>query len=128
MLRDTSIFICDNCEHIFKALDIEYNCMALSAPQKCPKCGSYHTMPVNDLDFPGKTIYERIWEKQDKTGNHNVTCYYPSDILAKSLKEREEWNSQDHTEEFKKKLKNGCLDYKEKPIEDLDNLLEYLKQ
>ena len=48
--------------------------------------------------------------------------------FAKSLKEREEWNSQDHTEEFKKKLKNGCLDYKEKPIEDLDNLLEYLKQ
>lgn len=90
MLRDTSIFICDNCEHIFKALDIEYNCMALSAPQKCPKCGSYHTMPVNDLDFPGKTIYEGIWEKQDKTGNHNVTCYYPSDILAKSLKECEE--------------------------------------
>jgi len=36
--------------------------------------------------------------------------------LARSLKEREEWNSQDHTEEFKKKLKNGCLDYKEKPI------------
>jgi len=25
MLRGTSIFICDNCEHIFKALDIEYN-------------------------------------------------------------------------------------------------------
>ena len=116
MFRDTSIFICDNCEHIFKALDIEYNCMALSTPQKCPKCGSYHTMPVNDLDFPVKTIYEGIWEKQDKTSNNNATCYYPSDILAKSLKEREEWNSQDHTEEFKKKLKNGCLDYKEKPI------------
>ena len=62
MLRGTSIFICDNCGHIFKALDIEYNCTALSAPQKCPKCGSYHTMPMNDLDFPGKTIYEGIWE------------------------------------------------------------------
>ena len=61
MLRGTSIFICDNCGHIFKALDIEYNCTALSAPQKCPKCGSYHTMPMDDLDFPRKTIYEGIW-------------------------------------------------------------------
>ena len=111
MFRDTSIFICDNCEHIFKALDIEYNCMALSTPQKCPKCGSYHTMPVNDLDFPGKTIYEGIWEKQDKTSNNNVTCYYQSVILALSLIERVEFYSLDHREVFMMILKIGCLDY-----------------
>lgn len=33
MLRGTLIFICDNCGHKFKALDIEYNCTTLSAPQ-----------------------------------------------------------------------------------------------
>ena len=44
MLRGTLIFICDNCGHKFKALDIEYNCTTLSAPQKCPKCGSFEKM------------------------------------------------------------------------------------
>lgn len=98
MLRGTSIFICDNCGHKFKALDIEYNCTALSAPQECPKCCSYRTMPENDLEFPGKSIYEDIWRKQSRTGNHNVICYYPSDRLENGLKECEEWNTQEHKE------------------------------
>lgn len=109
MLRGTSIFICDNCEHLFKALDIEYDCMALSAPQECPKCGSYHTMPADDLRFPGRTCYEDIWRSQDRTGNHDVICYYPSDRLANSLKDCEEWNSEDHKdlEEKYKKIKEN---------------------
>ena len=98
MLRGTLIFICDNCGHNFKALDIEYNCTTLSAPQKCPKCGSYHTMPMeadDDFNLFDRTIYEDIWRHQDRTSNHDVIYYAPGDKLANSIKECEEWNAQD---------------------------------
>lgn len=113
MLRGISIFTCDNCGYIFKALDIEYNCMIFSVPQKCLKCGSYHTMPERGCNSY-KSIYERIWKEQDKAGNYDVTCYYPIDKLKHSLKECEEWNSQEHTKEFEEEDK--------KPTQKEENL------
>lgn len=104
MLRGTSIFTCDQCGNVFMALDIEYNCMVYSVPQKCPKCGSYHTMPGRGNNI-NRFIYESIWKQQDEAGNQDVACYYPLDILGQSLKECEEWNSQDHTAEFEEEDK-----------------------
>lgn len=51
MLRGTTIFKCDNCKKKFKGLDIEYNCTSLSNPQRCPYCGSFHTIPSGSEIF-----------------------------------------------------------------------------
>ena len=40
MLRGTSLFICDDCKTIFMGLDIEWNCLPVSATQQCTKCGA----------------------------------------------------------------------------------------
>ena len=43
MLRGTTTFVCKDCEHTFKGMDIEDNATIYSMPMKCPKCGSMHT-------------------------------------------------------------------------------------
>ena len=43
MLRGITTFVCKDCEHTFKGMDIEDNATIYSMPMKCPKCGSLHT-------------------------------------------------------------------------------------
>ena len=100
MLRGTSLFICDDCKTIFMGLDIEWNCLPMSATQQCTKCGGWHTMPGRHLDSPDREFYESLWKREDETGNHHVTCAYRLDELEKYLKKCDEWNSTDHTNEL----------------------------
>ncbi len=70
MVRGIALFICDECGKKFLTLDIEYMATIHSAPQKCPKCGSWHTMPVGVVSLLGKknpqrAKYKKIWEKMD---------------------------------------------------------------
>ncbi len=71
MVRGTTFFICDECGKKFLAPDIEYMATVYSAPQKCPKCGSWHTMPIGIGSLLGKmnpdrAFYKKIWENMDK--------------------------------------------------------------
>ncbi len=65
MLRGITTFVCDNCGHKFKGLDIEWNATALSQPLKCPNCGSYHTCPDSFLGL-NWIIYRKIWKQMDE--------------------------------------------------------------
>ena len=56
MLRGMTNFVCDNCGHKFKGMDIE---------MKCPNCGSYHTCPDSFLGL-NKSAYRNIWKKMDE--------------------------------------------------------------
>lgn len=94
MLRGTTIFKCDNCKKKFKGLDIEYNCTSLSNPQRCPYCGSFHTIPSGSEIFFCST-YETIWKRMDESGEHEVTCFYEQGKLTESIDECNEWNEQD---------------------------------
>ena len=58
MFRGMTNFVCDNCGHKFKGMDIEWCATVLSQPMKCPNCGSYHTCP-NRLD-------RSIWKQMDE--------------------------------------------------------------
>lgn len=69
MLRGVTYFVCDNCLEFFMGPDIEYQCMALSCPQRCPYCGSYHTMPYG----ASSSLYIDIWKKMDKTEEYSTT-------------------------------------------------------
>lgn len=71
MIRGTTFFKCDVCGNKFTAPDIEYMATAFSAPQRCTKCGSMHTMPVGISGILGKLdpqrmMYKKIWESMDK--------------------------------------------------------------
>lgn len=94
MLRGTIIFKCDNCKKKFKGLDIEYNSTSLSNPQRCPYCGSFHTMP-SGCENIYRSTYETIWKRMDESGEHEVTCLYEQDKLTESIDECNEWNEQD---------------------------------
>ncbi len=70
MVRGKTLFICDECGKKFSAPDIEYMATIYSAPQKCPKCESWHTMPIGIGAILGKlnpqrAIYKKLWEKMD---------------------------------------------------------------
>lgn len=65
MFRGMTNFVCDNCGHKFKGMDIEWNATALSQPLRCPKCGSYHTCPNSFLGL-NKIIYRNIWKQMDE--------------------------------------------------------------
>lgn len=65
MIRGTKTFVCDDCGHKFKGMDIEWCATALSQPLKCPNCGSYHTCPDSFLGL-NKIIYRNIWKQMDK--------------------------------------------------------------
>lgn len=66
MFRGMTTFVCDNCGHKFKGMDMEWNATVFSIPQKCPECGSYHTMPDRFLGFLNKPGYRSIWKQMDK--------------------------------------------------------------
>ena len=51
MLRGIKTFVCDNCGHKFKGMDIEWNATIWSQPLKCPNCG---------------IIYREIWKQMDE--------------------------------------------------------------
>ncbi len=65
MLRGITTFVCDNCGHKFKGMDIEWRATALSQPLKCPNCGRCHTCPDSVLRF-NKIIYRNIWKQIDE--------------------------------------------------------------
>lgn len=65
MIRGTKTFVCDDCGHKFKGMDIEWCATALSQPLKCPNCGSYHTCPDSFLGL-NKIIYRNIWKQMDE--------------------------------------------------------------
>lgn len=46
MLRGVKTFVCKDCGHRFKALDMEWNATAASYPVKCPKCGSINKVTM----------------------------------------------------------------------------------
>ena len=66
MLRGKISFKCDDCGHIFEALDIEGRATVYSQPMPCPKCGSRHTMPKSLLSFMDKGVYRKIWEEMER--------------------------------------------------------------
>lgn len=66
MLRGTTRFVCDKCGNKFIEKDMEFMATTLSIPMKCPKCGSFHTMPSGLLRIIQKPIYRKIWENMDK--------------------------------------------------------------
>ena len=51
MLRGIKTFVCDNCGHKFKGMDIEWNATIWSQPLKCPNCGDYLQ---GDLETDGR--------------------------------------------------------------------------
>ena len=65
MLRGKRNFKCDDCGHVFEALDIEWQATAYSQPVSCPQCGSRHTMPKSLFSFIDKIIYRKIWDEID---------------------------------------------------------------
>lgn len=65
MIRGTKNFVCDDCGHKFKGMDIEWCATALSQPLKCPNCGSYHTCPDSFLRL-NKSAYRNIWKQMDE--------------------------------------------------------------
>lgn len=113
MLKGTTIFKCDNCKKKFKGLDIEYNCTSLSNPQRCPYCGSFHTMPSGSENFYRST-YETIWKRMDESGEHEVTCFYEQSKLTESIDECNEWNEQDEESKAEEEVENKEKNSKEK--------------
>lgn len=65
MFRGRCILRCDNCGKVFRDMDIELIATVFTAPQKCPRCGSMHTMPLF-LPFY-RPFYKKIWKDIDKT-------------------------------------------------------------
>ena len=65
MIRGTKTFVCDDCGHKFKGMDIEWCATALSQPLKCPNCGRSHTCPDSFLGL-NKIIYRNIWKQMDE--------------------------------------------------------------
>lgn len=55
-------FVCDDCGHKFKGMDMEWRATVFSQPLRCPNCGSYHTRPR----FSIKYSYRWIWEQMDE--------------------------------------------------------------
>lgn len=60
-------FVCDDCGHKFEGMDCEYQATAITAPVRCPKCGSWHTMPSGW--FTNKSAYRDIWKRDDEYRN-----------------------------------------------------------
>ena len=74
MLRTgKTLFICDECSKVFVVTTfgggIINTPLEAPMPQKCPKCGSFHTLPMTGLLFKGK--YKKIWEEIDATTQNN---------------------------------------------------------
>lgn len=46
MFRGMTKFTCDDCGNKFMGMDCEWRCTVYTAPVKCPKCGSMHTLSI----------------------------------------------------------------------------------
>ena len=66
MYRGMIKFVCDDCGHKFEGMDCEYCASVYTAPVKCPKCGSWHTMPSGINGSFKRKIYNMIWESIDE--------------------------------------------------------------
>lgn len=66
MVRGYIWFKCSKCGKRFYALDIEFNATLFSMPQKCPECGSRHTLPAGWDGLFFKELYKKIWKHLDK--------------------------------------------------------------
>lgn len=66
MLRGITTFVCDNCGHRFKGMDIEWNATAFSQPLKCPKCGSMNTHPIGGSLLEPLKFFYRLWKASKK--------------------------------------------------------------
>lgn len=95
MLRGITIFFCDNCRKRFKGLDMEYRCTILTSPQRCPYCGSYHTLPRNSVGFQD-SLYATIWKNMDESGEYGTTCSIDPKKYLQYIEECDEWNSEPH--------------------------------
>ena len=78
MLRGRTLFVCDECSNHFSGLDIEYQATVLSAPVRCPKCQSWHTMPFLS-QITQKHIYREIWKDIDMQQMEMSTKETPSE-------------------------------------------------
>ena len=65
MIRGKRRFVCDDCGHKFKGLDIELLATVYSQPLRCPNCGSYHTCPDSFLGT-NKILDRKIWKMMDR--------------------------------------------------------------
>lgn len=95
MLRGITIFFCDNCRKRFKGLDMEYRCTYLTSPQRCPYCGSYHTLPRNSVGFQD-SLYATIWKNMDESGEYGTTCSIDPKKYLQYIEECDKWNSEPH--------------------------------
>ena len=66
MLKGMTLFKCTECGNRFIALDVELSATALSAPQKCPKCGGTRTRPSR-LVGGSDSLYKCVWSDEKKT-------------------------------------------------------------
>ena len=67
MIFGMTKFKCDNCGKTFRGVSAEWQCTVYTAPVRCPKCGSWHTMPKSIFPFfTNKTVYEKIWKSIDE--------------------------------------------------------------
>lgn len=98
MLRGITIFFCDNCRKRFKGLDMEYRCTILTSPQRCPYCGSYHTLPRNSVGFQD-SLYATIWKNMDESGEYGTTCSIDPKKYLQYIEECDKWNSKLHDNE-----------------------------
>ena len=62
MFRGITLFKCTECGKHFSAPDIEWRATVMSAPCKCPQCGSIRTLPSGG----NSKLYEHIWEMMEK--------------------------------------------------------------
>lgn len=65
MSRGPGNFICAECGNVFEAEMYDWRFRCTIAPAKCPKCGSWYTIPVGeDLEH-----YKIIWKRDDEERN-----------------------------------------------------------
>ena len=64
MFRRMTLFKCTECGKHFMAADIELGATTLSAPQRCPMCGSMRTCPSR-LFGGSDSAYKEIWDKME---------------------------------------------------------------
>lgn len=110
MLRGITIFFCDNCRKRFKGLDMEYRCTILTSPQRCPYCGSYHTLPRNSVGFQD-SLYATIWKNMDESGEYGTTCSIDPKKYLQYIEECDEWNSEPHDNDDDNDNNNNDNDY-----------------
>lgn len=67
MVRGKTIFKCTDCGNHFEDLDIEYCATAFSQPMRCPKCGSWRTLPAGFRGWWNQSVYRSIWENMKES-------------------------------------------------------------